>query len=83
MENTRQNNHNDYVFQEFDYVWSMSAQLASIVFKKLSQLLIKRSRTKQGNVSRSAPNNNLSQFKIFPSKLCGNRGCNGKIRGKF
>ncbi len=24
LENTRQNNHNDYVFQEYDYVWSMS-----------------------------------------------------------
>jgi hypothetical protein len=24
LENTRQNNHIDYVFQEYDYVWSMS-----------------------------------------------------------
>ncbi len=24
LENTRQNNHIDYVFQEYDYVWFMS-----------------------------------------------------------
>jgi hypothetical protein len=30
LENTRQNNHNDYVFDEYDYVWSMSGVILMI-----------------------------------------------------
>ncbi len=35
MENTRQNNHNDYVFEEYDYVWSMSDTISLRFFRKI------------------------------------------------
>ncbi len=40
LENTQQNNHIDYVFQEYDYVWSMS-DMIEIYTQNLLHLIVK------------------------------------------